>query len=102
MAVKKIRVLALNDDNHETSFHSEWNKTPWHNHMDFIKHLAKSHDWEYEIRCVYLVDMEASDFDKAERAFDLVQSPGKASLLDYLLAFETLWECSTETMFGGY
>ena len=96
---KKIRVLALNDDNHESSFHSEWSKTPWYNHMSFIKHLAKPHDWEYEIKCVYLLDIED---EKLEKAFDLVQNPGKASLLDYLLAFEKLWEVSRETMWGGY
>lgn len=96
--MKKIRVLALNDDNHETSFHTEWSKDGYHTHMQFIQMLAKPHDWEYEVRCVYLLDVND---EKTERAFDVVQCAGKVKLLDYLLAFETLWEHSTETMFGG-
>ena len=94
-----IRVLALNDDNHETSFHVEGSKGDYHTHMSFIKMLAEPHDCKYEIRCVYLLDVED---EKTERAFDIVQCAGKAKLNDYLTAFETLWEHSTETMFGGY
>ena len=97
--MNKIRVLALNDDNHETSFHTEGNKEGYCTHMSFIKMLAKPHDCEYEIRCVYLLDVED---EKTECAFDVVQCAGKTKLVDYMLAFETLWEHSTETMFGGY
>lgn len=98
--MKKIRILALNDDNHETSFHSEWDQKPFHTHMDFIKMLAKPHDWEYEVRCVYLLDIDMND-EKSCQAFDTVQIGTGQPLLNYLLAFEHLWEISKETMFGG-
>lgn len=93
-----IRVLALNDDNHETSFHLE-NGTKYTTHMEFIRELAKPHECIYEVRCIYLLNLRIGDW--AETAFDMVQY-GTINNFEYDLAFEHLWRISTETMFGGW
>ena len=94
----KIRVLALNDDNHETSFHTEWCKDSYYTHMDFIRKLAEPHTYEYEVRCVYLLNIDDNN-PLLNKAFDIVCSGSNHSLRDYFLAFEHLWEISKRNMF---
>ena len=94
-----IDVLALNDDNHETSFHSSWNNEKYCNHMEFIQKLAKPHFSEYKIRCVYLLDID-EDNELALEAFDVVQSGRDGKNMRYTDAFRHLWKISKENMFA--
>ena len=96
---KKIRILALNDDNHETSFHTEWIDKVKYNHMELIRLLAEPHTEEYEVRCVYLLDIDENDVKNCH-AFDVVQSGGHIKGASYFTAFEHLWEIGKENMFG--
>lgn len=87
----KIRVLALNDDNHATTFHTA--NTNW-TLQEFIKEMAKPHTSTYEIRGVYLCDIEEIDI---EVAFELIQHQKEDEAHDS--AFERLWNVSTEDFY---
>ena len=96
----KVRVLALNDDNHETTFHSEWRKEPFST-KEFLQKLAEPHSFPYEIRYVYLLDIDDNN-PILNRAFDSVQSGGHHVTVDYFTGFENLWKISRKTMYGGW
>ena len=55
---KIVRVLALNDDCHETSYHEDRRKTPYYDGERFIEELSRPHNYEYDIRklSIYQVD----------------------------------------------
>ena len=98
---KSIRLLALNDDNHETFFISETGMK-FHTHFQLIKFLADPHgDWGYDVRCVYLLDIDECD-EVLTTDFDILQGLINVSLEQFDESFNRLWEISKETMFGGY
>lgn len=94
-----VDILALNDDNHDTSFHSSWNNEKYSNYMEFIQKLAEPHLSEYNVRCVYLLDID-EDNELALEAFDVVQSGRDGKNMRYTDAFRHLWNISTENMFA--
>lgn len=66
----EIKVLALNDTNHDTTFYLEDNFVGY-DMRSFIKTLALCHEVNYKIRYVYLLDIPDDDI-KAQEAFDVV------------------------------
>ena len=97
----KVRVIALDDDNHDISFHTEWRKDPYHNSMAFIRQIAKPHECKYDIRSISLLDIDEDD-EKLTLAFDVVQSGGHYAGMNYYVAFEHLWEHASDTAFGSW
>ena len=65
-----VCVLALNDDNHDTTFYLE-NDSTGYDMRGFVKFLSKSHLENFEIRYVYLIDIPDDDI-KAQEAFDTI------------------------------
>ena len=95
-----IRVLALNDDNHETSYTTEEGQR-FYSASEFItKVLAKPHTEEYIVRGYAIIDepegaLAALDEDEIITVFDQVANDflGKMSFEE---AFNLLWESSDE------
>lgn len=96
-----IRILALDDDNHDVMFAMENGKI-FSYASDLLRFLAKPHTEEYEIRGFCLIDYEgpASEMDEEEvdKMFSIVESVYSPALAEYTFqeAFETLWASSTE------
>lgn len=65
-----VRVLALNDDNHYTTFYLDDDATGY-DMRDFLKLLSKPYLENYHIRYVYLIDIPDNDI-KAQETFDVV------------------------------
>ena len=93
---KKIRVLALNDDNHKTTFHSEWSQSPYTT-LGFVQKLAKPHTDTYEIRYVSVLDLNG-DNAQIDIAFDVVQMGGHHKSMNYFTAFEILWDATNKIL----
>ena len=72
--MEKIQVLALNDDNHATSF--ALRGKVFHNYMSFIREcLAKPHQNEFEIRGIYICDdYDGIDMETMDMLFALVEA----------------------------
>ena len=83
-----IRVLALNDDTHETTFHTP--NTNW-TLKEFVKELAKPHQSDYEIRGVYSFDIDDNDIESLV-AFERIAYRCEDQANDS--AFEKLWKIS--------
>lgn len=96
-----IRVLALNDDNHDTVFVSE-NGDIWYYARNFIEHLSTPHNDTYETRGFALVDYDhgpAMDLDDelVDQIFSYLENYSIAPE-GYTRAecFEVLWASSNE------
>lgn len=66
----KIRILALNDDNHNTTFYFE-NESTGYEMRGLLRFLANSHSENYHIRYIYFLDIPDNDV-KAQEAFDII------------------------------
>ena len=94
-----VRVLCLNDDNHDAQFVTE----DWHTYSDansFITHrLALPHTDSYEIRGFHLCDHDdipgVSEEDVI-RLFDIALGYIDAPEEEWRAVFETLWQHSSE------
>ena len=96
---KVIRVLAITDNDLLTTYHTENRKKPYEE-MNFIEMLVKPHKNEYEVRYIDVVDI---DLNKYQQAFDTVFCPGmRTNLSEYVLAFEKLWNISTNSLYGEF
>lgn len=63
------RVLALNDDNHDTSFITEDGQY-FSDYIGIIQFLAAPHLEDYRVRYVYLLNIPEDNIDATE-AFDI-------------------------------
>ena len=84
----EIRVLALNDDNHDTTFYFD-NDATGYDMRGFLKLLSKPHLENYHIRYVYLIDIPDDDI-KAQEAFDVVDC--RARYMPRQEAFDLLYD----------
>lgn len=85
----KVKILSLDDDIHDVIF-----VTPNFyigDSKDFILELLKSHTIEYEVRSVYLLDLEKND---EEESFDYLFSSRRNPSRDYNNYFNKLWKVS--------
>lgn len=100
-----IRILALDDDNHDVMFAME-NGTIFNYSSDLLRLLAQPHSEEYEIRGFCLIDYEgpATELDEevVDELFSIVEGVYSPALAGYTFqeAFETLWASSTERWRG--
>ena len=98
-----IRVLAMNDDNHEPSFVLE-DGTVYSCASRFICNcLAKSHSEEYDVRMFYICDdfkgtgcEELSD-DEVNSLFYCVDCGEDSFGLNFHSAFDILWNASSKS-----
>ena len=94
-----IRVLALNDDNHATSFTTE-NGDVYYDASSFItKVLAKPHEEEYCVRGIYICDVYDEEVIGEEEMcdrFDCVVDGKDYYLYKFDESFEKLWSVSSE------
>lgn len=96
-----MRVLALNDDNHETQFfgRNEYvtDNMSW-DIREYISWLSQRRNYSVETRCVFLVDIDEDS--ELERAFNIVYDLNQnVSTEERRQAFEKLWEISTENLY---
>ena len=91
-----IRVLALNDDNHATSFVRE-DGVRYNDAQDFIKNcLAMPHIKEYNVRGIYICDEFGDiDYDEFDAMFMCVEQ-GSCDPYSFVDSFDKLWEMSSE------
>ena len=98
-----VRVLALNDDNHETSFTVEDGRR-FYNSYEFITELlAKPHAEGYEVRGYAIIDepkgvlAEYAD-EHIDSIFDFVANNFTCVIegMDFDTAFNALWGSSDE------
>lgn len=82
------RVLALNDDNHDTTFYFDSDSTGF-DMRGFVRHLAHPHLETYEVRYVYLIDIPDDDI-KAQEAFDVIDC--RARYMPWQEAFDFLYD----------
>lgn len=97
-----IRVLALNDDNHDTFFMRE-DGIGYYDAATFIKEcLAKAHYIDYEIRGIYLCDdfsdttLATIDPVEIDNMFNCVCGGDDGCGYEFMAAFDTLWAGSSE------
>ena len=93
-----MRVLMLDDDNHVPSYHCE-DTTKWYDANEFIKWLTKPHTAviPYEVKQLYLIDVDYEKLDRVDYFFDVVFFEGKGhSFEEYQEAFNFLWEIAKE------
>ena len=92
-----LRVLALNDDNHETFFVRE-DGTRYHDAQDFIKNcLTMPHSTEYNIRGIYLCDeFDGIDDEELEAMFMGVEDGSSYRGYSFVDSFDKLWTVSSE------
>lgn len=84
--MKKIQVLALNDDYHDVNYVTK--DCFYYNVEEFMKKcLLKPHNEEYEVRVVYYTKLEEES--KEMIAFDYLCCGTKSND-----AFDILWEIS--------
>lgn len=84
--MKKIQVLALDDDYHDINYVTK--DCCYYNVEEFMKKcLLKPHDKEYEVRIVRYINLE--DNSKEMIAFDYLHRRTKSND-----AFDILWEVS--------
>ena len=82
------RVLALNDDNHDTSFITEDGQY-FSDYTSIIQFLATPHLEDYHVRYVYLLNIP-EDNDDATEAFDILDMRGATSE-KFRESFNLLW-----------
>ena len=94
-----VRVLCLNDDNHDAQFVTE----DWHIYSDvnsFITHrLAQPHTDNYEVRGFHLCDHDDIPGISEEdviRLFDIALGRIDVPENEWRAVFETLWHHSSE------
>jgi hypothetical protein len=94
-----VRVLCLNDDNHDAQFVTE----DWHIYSDvnsFITHrLAQPHTDNYEVRGFHLCDHDDIPGISEEdviRLFDIALCRIDVPENEWRAVFETLWHHSSE------
>lgn len=98
-----VRVLALNDDNHETSFVTELSYYP--NVVSFMREvLLKPHKAEFEVRSILLLDLdeyEQDDFDLLDTTYDpsklYYEDPEKAE--KRFKIFNKFWEIGAKEIY---
>lgn len=94
----KIRIIALDDDNHDTYFSSENGQT-FDNPRELVLFLAKPHEVEYEVRgfalCDYDDELEASE-SEVDMMFSAVAGNRTYEDFPFEKSFETLWAYSSE------
>lgn len=98
--MEKVRVLCMDDDNHDAQFVTE----DWHtysNACSFITHrLAQPHIDSYEVRGFHICDHDEipgiDDEEEVIRLFDVVLGFITVPEEEWRLAFETLWKYSSE------
>lgn len=86
---KEIRILALNDSNHDTTFYLEDDITGY-DMRGFVKLLAQPHLENYQVRYVYLIDDISENDIMAQEAFDVIDCHTK--LMPRQKAFDFLWD----------
>lgn len=96
-----IKVLALNDDNHETSYTLEDGRRFYSKYEFITQLLAKPHTEEYDVRGFAIIDepegyLEGYTEDQIISIFDLVANDFKCDLMDFDMAFALLWSSSNE------
>lgn len=84
----EIRILALNDDNHDTTFYLE-NDATGYDMRSMMKKFAHPHTEAGIIRYVYLIDIPDDDI-KAQEAFDVVDC--RARYMSWQEAFDFLYD----------
>ena len=85
----KVKILSLDDDIHDVIFVTS--NFYIGDSKDFILELLKSHTIEYEVRSVYLLDLEKND---EEESFDYLFSSRRNPSRDYNSYFNKLWKVS--------
>lgn len=81
------RVLALNDDNHDTSFITEDGQ--YFSDYTIIQFLATPHLEDYHVRYVYLLNIPKDNIEATE-AFDILDMWGTTSE-KFNESFNLLW-----------
>ena len=97
-----IRVLALNDDNHEIVYVGKLEYIG--SAIDFIEKLAKPHTEEYEVREVYAPDYDGEiagfteAFDTLFTTYDVVEGIGDdhKRYLERADIFDAMWDLVEE------
>lgn len=94
-----VRVLCMNDDNHDSEFVTE----DWHTYSNansFITHrLSQPHTDRYEIRGFGLCDHQeipGMSEEDVEMLYEIVSGHMAATEADWRVAFELLWQYSKE------
>lgn len=82
------RVLALNDDNHDTSFITEDGQY-FSDYTGIIQFLATPHLEDYHVRYVYLLNIPEDNIEATE-AFDILDIRGATSE-KFNKSFNLLW-----------
>ena len=82
------RVLALNDDNHDTSFITEDGQY-FPDYTDIIQFLAAPHLEDYHVRYVYFPNIPEDNIEATE-AFDILDMWGTTSE-KFNESFNLLW-----------
>lgn len=96
-----IRVLALNDDNHETSFTIEDGRR-FYTKFEFITEvLAKPHAEEYVVRGYAIIDepegrLADYECEQVDAIFDLVANDFSCDIVTFEEGFDLIWETSGE------
>lgn len=95
-----VRILALNDDNHDTSFVMDNGETFGYA-RNLIEFLMEPHSETYEIKGFALVDYEgpAAELDEClvDRLFSFLNGYGKQPEgYTFEQAFDALWTSATE------
>lgn len=91
----EIPVLALNDDNHSTSYHTR--TADYTNGAIFMKEcLCPAHLVDYKIRYIHICDLENDDF---VRLFEIVEGCVSATSAEKADAFNILWAIGTEDFY---
>lgn len=96
-----IRVLALNDDNHDTSFACEDGRTFTRASTFITECLAKPHSEEYIVRGFCIIDevrgpLAAYNNDDIDAMFYALEDVARYEGKDFLEMFNLLWESSSE------
>lgn len=93
----EIPVLALNDDNHSTSYHTR--TADYANGAAFMKEcLCPAHLVDYKIRYIHICDLENDDL---ERLFEIVEGYIPATSAEKADAFNILWAIGTEDFYNA-
>lgn len=100
-----MRVLALNDDNHATSFTTENGETYYNAYQFITKCLAKPHKNEYIVRGFWICDefddtiLEKYTEEEIQLIFDCVERADEKAYntdINFDKAFNILWASSSE------
>ncbi len=90
----KIRILGLNDDNHQTVFINEAQIGNFYTGNQLINMLAKPHTNEFEVKTAYLINLET---EEESFAFELLEEASYRNIIaisyeEYQKLFNILWE----------